>query len=113
MQQKPLLIPVIHGKIVLLDQRHRKRAARNDHLLGIGHVLASKPLDFGADRGAHKDSLPLARNLLQDLANIVAKTDVEHPVNFIEHDMLDVVEVKMSALKHVHHTTGSTNDDRR
>ena len=47
----------------------------------------------------------------EDLADVVAEADVEHAVDLVEHDELDVVEVHAAPLEHVHEAAGGGDDD--
>src|SRR5207248_5940706 len=43
--------------------------------------------------------------------NVIAETDVEHAIHFVEHDEADIVEVDDAAIEQVDHAAGRADDD--
>ena len=42
-------------------------------------------------------------NASEDPFNVVAKTDVEHPVSFVQNDVVNLVQNKGATLEQIHH----------
>lgn len=84
----------------------------HDDLFGLGlHVGASQPLDVGADGRAHENRLVILLDAAEDFLDVVAEADVEHAIDFIEDDVLDVLEVDVPAFEHVHDAAWRADDD--
>ena len=112
-QQKLLLVPRLHGQVVLLHHRRRERARRRNDLLGVTRERAGQRLDLRGKRRRDEHRLAILRARAQDAPDVVAEADVEHPVHFVKDGDLDVVVVQVAALLHVHEPAGRGDDDLR
>ncbi len=113
MHEQSFLVPPLNGQEILLDQFDGQGAATGVHSRGIVHVFLGELFDFIADRRGNEDRLVLGFDGAEDFADVFAEADVEHPVDFIENDKGDVVEMQVSPIEHVHESAGRGDDDLR
>ena len=63
-----------------------------DHLR-IAQNPRGEPLDLGRKRGGEKQRLPVGGNLFDDPAHVGQETHVEHAIDFVEDEDVDVAQV--------------------
>jgi myo-inositol-1-phosphate synthase len=64
-------------------------------------VLHRTIVDLFRKRGAQEESLPYLRNVFQDPFDVGQKSHIQHPVGFIEDEMLDVIKMDIPPLEEV------------
>ena len=85
----------------LLDTLDRRCDRRHGHRGRIAQHLLGELCDGAGHRCGEEQRLPLRRKLCDDLADVVDETHVEHPVGFIEHQMLDIAQPQRIAAEEV------------
>src|SRR5205085_11935749 len=71
-----------------------------DHLRFPQHPR-SQALNLRRERRGKKEGLPVGRDLFDDSAHIREKSHVEHPIDFIEDEDVDVAKIERALLHEV------------
>ena len=79
----------------------------------IGQEAPCQPLDRRRHRRREHERVALLRQLLEDGVDLGHEPHVEHVVGFVEHQLLDVVELHGAALEMVEEPARSRDDDVR
>jgi hypothetical protein len=111
-QQLDLII-AIHFIVDLLDRRHGERLLFDAHLLWIARVLFNQLLNWPRNGRGKEYGLAFRRRRLQDHFDIIAKTHVEHDVDFIQDDDLQTGKLERAATHVVHDPAGRTDHNIR
>jgi hypothetical protein len=88
-----------------------ERRAPISMVCGIAHRPFDERLNLHGNGGGEKRGVALARAFVHDAAHVGEKAHVEHAVGFVEHEVLDVIELAGAAFDVVEQTTGSGDDD--
>ena len=109
-----------HKQIKLLFARHRinrmgngfsgRTAYANFHQLRIAQNPRREPLDLRRQCRGKKQSLPIGGNLLNDSAHVRQKSHVEHAVDLVEDENIDLPQVHRALLKVIEQTTRRGGD---
>jgi len=75
----------------------------------IGQQARGEFLDFGRHRGREEQRLPFFGQFFQDAFQIRHKAHIEHPVGFVQHERIDVVEPNAALLKEVQQASGRSD----
>ena len=79
---------------------------RNANLDRIGQPLIGQRANLGRHRGGKQQRLPLARNLVDDAAQIVDEAHVEHPIGLVEDQDFDVRQIDVALLHQIEQPAG-------
>ena len=111
MHQQMTLLFFLHAIRALFDQFDRS-VARCDL---YGQRVVQQPFRQSADivriGGGEQQVLPLLRQQLDDLADVVDEAHVQHSIGLIEHQHLHLGEVSHALLCEIEQTTGSRHQN--
>ena len=110
-REERLLVPRLDGEVELLDEACGERAGAGDDLLGVGHEAACEFFDLVGDCRRDEDGLALLWAESQDVLDVLAEAHIEHAVDFVEDDELEVAEAEVASALHVHDPAGRADDD--
>src|ERR1700691_6499115 len=106
----PLLF-LLYSIGALLDQLDGCVARRDLY----GQWIVQQPLRQAADvvriRGGEQQILPLLRQQLDDLANVVDEAHVQHAIGFVEHQRLYLGKIRGTLLSEIEQAAGSRHQD--
>jgi len=105
------LVPRLNREPTLIDRGHRETLLGGDDLLRALHVAAGELLNLRADGCTDEDRLRALLHGTEDLANVLAETNVEHAIHFVQDHHLELVVRQQAALVHVHHSAGRSDND--
>ncbi len=75
------------------------------------HVLARQRDDRSRHRGREQHRLARRRRLGQNRFHVRQEAQVEHLVGLVEHERVDIRQVKIAAVHQIQNTTGRTDDN--
>ena len=116
LEQRHEQIEFLLGRDRINGMRHRlgRRAARADlDHFRLAQNPGGEPLDLRRQRRGEKQRLPIGRNLFDDPAHVGQKTHVEHAIDFIEHEDVDVAEIHRALLEQIEQAARRGADDVR
>ena len=86
--------------------------ARTDlNRLRVPHCPLDERLNRRRDRGGEEHGLAFVGALLEDALHVGEEAHVQHPVGFVEHEVLNLAEVAVALLHVVEEPTGRGDDD--
>ena len=88
----------------------RRTAHANFHQLRIAQNPGREPFDFRRQRRGKKQSLSIGGNLLNDSAHVRQKSHVEHTVDLVEDENIDLPQVHGALLEVIKQTTRRGGD---
>ena len=109
-QQMPLLF-LLHPVRPLFDQFDRRVARRDLDRLGIVQQPFGQAANVVRVGGGEQQVLPLLRQQLDDLADVVDEAHVEHAIGLVEHQHLDLGEIHAALLRKIEEPAGSRHQD--
>ena len=83
----------------LRDTGRRRRLSLLLNRHGIAQHLARQRRDRRGHRRAEEERLPPRRAASQDPPDVRQEAHVEHPVRFVQHEMLDLVQPRVGERK--------------
>ena len=109
-----VLVPGLYREVPLGDLRDGEALGhRGDFFDVLPHELSGELFDRIADRGRDENGLMVAFDSGENVADVLAETDVEHAVHLVQHHVLQVVVTEESFLMQVHHAARGADHDRR
>ena len=108
-----LLVPRLDLDPTLRDPGDREALLLADDLDRILHVGAGKFFNLVGDRRAHEDRLGALLHAAEDLSDVVAESDVKHPIHFVQDRHSHGVVRKHAPIVEVHDAAGGADDDLR
>lgn len=105
-----LLGPVFTHYISLYDVGNGCDLFDGGDQLGVLHESLGQGFDLGRKRRGEEESLSLLWSVIEDIRNIIDESHVEHPVRFIENDIIDPTESDLSASKKIEDTSRCSNN---
>ena len=102
-----------HGINDVLDGLGRRAARADFNRLGIVHCPFDERLDLRRDGRRKERRVARSRAFFDDAADVRQKTHVEHAIGFVEHEMLDVVEMASALFQMVEQPAGRGDNDVR
>ena len=106
----PLLF-LLHPVRALFDQFDRRIARRDLDRQGIVQQPLGQPANVVRVGGGEQQVLPLRRQQLDDLADVVDESHVEHAIGLIEHQHLHLGEIHAALLREIEQPAGSRHQD--
>ena len=80
----------------------RRSAPRTDlNRLGFPQDPGGQPLDFGRKGGREKQRLPIGGNLFHNPPHVGQKAHVEHAIDFVEDEDVDIAEIHRALLEQI------------
>ena len=95
----------------VLDGFRRRPAYADLDRLRTAHRPFDEGIDFGRDRGGKERGVPVARTFFHNPPHVGQETHVEHPIRFVEHEVLDLVEPAVALLQMVEQAARGGNQD--
>ena len=101
------------GEVELLDGFDRNVGGREVEHLRVAHVALAQPLHRRGDGGAEQQRLPRLRAAAEDLFDVGAEADIEHPVGFVEDHHANVAQHQRAASQMVENSARECRPPRR
>lgn len=77
------------------------------------HIAAGQLFHRRRNRRTEQQRLTRLRALAENLFDVRAEADIEHPVGFVEHRQFDIVELQRAASHVIENSTRRTDDHLR
>ena len=106
-QNMALCLRIGRGKLEFLGDELRGRSGRADaDLLGVAEELFCQLLNFWRHRRREEHGLARWRQKLADALDVGDETHVEHAVCFVDHEVIDRIQQKLSSSEVVEKAAG-------
>jgi hypothetical protein len=102
---------LFYGDIVLLDTFEGELLILDQDLGGIAHKVLGQLQDVHRHGSREEGNLDLAREILEDVLDLLLETTREHLVGLVENEDLKVVALEETLLHHVVDTTWGADND--
>jgi hypothetical protein len=102
---------LFYGDIVLLDTFEGELLILDQDLGGIAHKVLGQLQDVHRHGSREEGNLDLAREILEDVLDLLLETTREHLVGLVENEDLKVVALEETLLHHVMDTTWGADND--
>ena len=79
--------------------------------LGLAQDRRSEPLDFRRQGGGKEQGLAIERDVLHDPTDVGQKPHVEHAIDFVQHQDIDVAKMERALLEVIEQSAGCRNQD--
>jgi hypothetical protein len=102
---------LFYGDIVLLDTFEGELLILDQDLGGIAHKVLGQLQDVHRHGSREEGNLDLAREILEDVLDLLLETTREHLVGLVENEDLKVVALEETLLHHVVDTAWGADND--
>ena len=105
------LVVLVHAKRELDDAFDRAVRRRDFDLHRVQENARGERADVGRVGRREHQVLALRRQQLDDAPDVVDEAHVEHPVRFVEYQVLDLGEVRQSAVREIEQASRGRDQD--
>ncbi len=109
-QQRGTLSVLVDSNIKLFNRVDHDIVFGQIHHLWVDHVPPCQLFDRFRHRGGQQQGLTLLRAVLQNAFNVRTEADVQHAICFIQHDDLQLVQLKNTATQQIDNSARRSND---
>lgn len=111
MDQKVTFVVLVDKEHVLIHGIRRCAFLRHLNALGVLEHCAGKLQNVGRHRCREKQRLAVLRNVFDDASQVVDEAHVHHGVRFVEHEVVQMLQVYETLVHKVEQTTGRGDHD--